>query len=392
MEPRPCCVENDFCQADDLTFELPLLNLYPGSPERPVINGKIDQKDDGIGDDLLGWNGTEYSLFIEIPMYIGGKNNDPSKRMGTAYLAYDCTHEILCGAAHLDQAYMDENPGVSVVESEDDSWIRIGGDASDPKLKQNSTDAFMYVGAPANRSFLIGYEGCWNTTGLTVMNNFVEVHFVTTEDDTVSSGKDVRKGATVCMEPLCPTLAPTSAPSKAPSLSPTNFRITIIQMDATMTWDITCPINDEITVANVIEKSLYDSINTQLEPGELQSIEVYEMCGETVSAFSSYTPNRSLQQVESDFKFKAVVESVCSGCGQDMFEKTDAAIEKIITDGSLTGSIHSNSGGVITAAISRTYSTSLDSISSTPSRSPPTPTTASKAAKKAKGQKNTRKN
>ena len=209
----PCCVDSDFCPADEFTFELPLLNLYLGSPQRPVIDGRIDQNNDDIGDDLIGWNGTEYIPFIEIPMYIGGKNNDPSDRMGTAYLAYDCTYEILCAAAHLDQDYMDENPGVSVIENEEESWIRIGNHGSDPKLTQNLTDEFMYVGTPENRSFLIGYEGCWNTTGLVVMNNFVEVHFVTTEDDTISSGKDVRKGDYICMKPICESSTPTQSPT-----------------------------------------------------------------------------------------------------------------------------------------------------------------------------------
>ena len=110
---------------------------------------------------------------------------------------------------------MDENDGVSVIESEDDSWIRIGDDGTDLKLKHSSSDEFKYVGAPLDRSFLIGYEGCWNTADLAVMNNFIEIHFVTTNDDTISSGKDVGKGNYICMKPVC-----TAAPSSSPTASP----------------------------------------------------------------------------------------------------------------------------------------------------------------------------
>lgn len=44
----------------------------------------------------MGWNGTEYSLFAKIDMFVGGKNEDPnSKKMATAYIAYDCHNQIL---------------------------------------------------------------------------------------------------------------------------------------------------------------------------------------------------------------------------------------------------------------------------------------------------------
>ena len=52
---------------------------------------------DGIGDSppIDGWNGTEYSLFANVSMFIGGKNNETWKRMATGYVAYDCNLEIL---------------------------------------------------------------------------------------------------------------------------------------------------------------------------------------------------------------------------------------------------------------------------------------------------------
>ena len=107
---------------------------------------------------------------------------------------------------------MENNPGVSVVQNDESSWIRIGDSNGNPKLKQSNTDDFMYVGKPLNNAFTIGYEGCWNTTGITVMDNFIEVHFVTTDGDTVSSGKDVGKGRTICVEPICDSVLPTPSP------------------------------------------------------------------------------------------------------------------------------------------------------------------------------------
>jgi hypothetical protein len=173
--------------------------------------------------------GTEYKStlfeFVQIPMFIGGKNKDPNPRfqIATAYLAYDCTHNILCGAAHLDADYMADT-SESVVKSEEDTWIRIGGNASDTKLKPRLADEFEYVGKPSDPSFIIGYEGCWNTSGLNdnIMDNFVEVHFVTTSGDTVSSGKPVKKGNTICVKPDCSTQPPTRSPSpgRSPSKSP----------------------------------------------------------------------------------------------------------------------------------------------------------------------------
>jgi hypothetical protein len=169
---------------------------------------------------LLRDVGTEYNStlfeFVKIPMFIGGKNKDPNPKfqIATAYLAYDCTHNILCGAAHLDADYMAAT-SVRVVKSEDDTWIRIGPNASDTKLKPSLADEFEYVGKPSDPSFIIGYEGCWNTSGLNdnIMDNFVEVHFVTTARDTVSSGKPVLKGNTICVKPDCGTQPPTSSPA-----------------------------------------------------------------------------------------------------------------------------------------------------------------------------------
>jgi hypothetical protein len=140
-------------------------------------------------------------------MFIGGKNKDPkSEKMATAYIAYDCYNEILvsvslasvertsichysiptsyfinrfqkCAAALLNATYMAKYPEVYVLQKNDESWIRLGGKASDPKLKQSTAVEFVYVMKPPDSAYTIGYEGCWNTSGLGVsaINNFVEV-------------------------------------------------------------------------------------------------------------------------------------------------------------------------------------------------------------------------
>jgi hypothetical protein len=197
-----CCPEDTgFCPAeDDHTFGIPMLDLSTGSYHRPVINGKIDQLGDDIGDSptVRGWIAEEYSAFLELPMFNGGKNGvegsplEQENRIGTAYLAYDCASEVVCVAAHLDAAFLEANPTVQVEQDDGESWIRFGAANGETKLKQSNADEFMYVGKPEDVAFTIGYEGCWNV-GLidrlaNVINNHVEVHF-SNNGQTTSSGK-----------------------------------------------------------------------------------------------------------------------------------------------------------------------------------------------------------
>jgi hypothetical protein len=71
---------------------------------------------------------------------------------------------------------MAKHPDGYVVEDEDESWIRLGGNASDPKLKQSMADEFAYVMKPPAGAYTIGYEGCWNISGLgaSIINDFLE--------------------------------------------------------------------------------------------------------------------------------------------------------------------------------------------------------------------------
>jgi hypothetical protein len=189
--------------------------LSNGSVQRPYINGTIDLHGDNIGDDLSGWNGTEYSRFTNnIPMFIGGKNWDPKFKAGIAHLAYDCHNYILCGAAYLNAASISKHAPISTSDSE--SWIRIGGENSDPKLKQSNALDFKYVEKPSwvapstDGGVTIGYEGCWNTTGLIVMNNFIEIHFSTSGGNTISSGKVDKSACFKCVSPTPSPSPPTT--------------------------------------------------------------------------------------------------------------------------------------------------------------------------------------
>jgi len=89
-------------------------------------------------------------------------------------------------AAHLSADYIENNEGVSVIEDDEESWIRIGGAPSDPKLTSFDAEEFMYVTNPYDSAITIGYEGCWKVPGFDIMDNYIEVHFVTNTDDTVS--------------------------------------------------------------------------------------------------------------------------------------------------------------------------------------------------------------
>ena len=163
-------------------------------------------------------------------------------------------------------------------------------------------------------------------------------------------------------------------------------------MDAGLTWNVTCPLPDPVAVSGIISQSVYQGMNPKLQPGELQYVYVYELCGEGV-AFSPYPPSRRLQNAESMIRLKVVVEASCETCEDDLFNEADQALVSIVSDGSLSESIQSNSGDVITAVIGDTVLTLLETVSPTSSPTvPPTgpPTnrpTASKSSKRSKTQK-----
>ena len=126
----------------------------------PVIDGYVELDNDGLGEGNPSWMGNEYSGFTAIPMYNGGKNNDDNTdQIGIARLGYDCTDNILCITAYLDQTYFNGASGCSVVESDADSWVRFTDDNGYTKLKQTSDPtktSFVYIKYPDGNGKTIG--------------------------------------------------------------------------------------------------------------------------------------------------------------------------------------------------------------------------------------------
>lgn len=213
--------DNGFCPADGHTFSIPSIDLYPGSLSRPVIDGKIDKNGDDIGDGIIvngwtgeplinGWGGTEYNNFLELPMFNGGKNGADGSplfhngRIGTAYIAYDCSSKTVCVAAHLDSDFLKINPQTQLQTKDEESWIRFGSDGA-AKLKESNSVEFNYILHPESGA-TIGYEGCWTIDYTdahmqSVENNFVEVHFSLWEGQTTSTGKPASDGKYICLKP-----------------------------------------------------------------------------------------------------------------------------------------------------------------------------------------------
>ena len=164
-------------------------------------------------------------------------------------------------------------------------------------------------------------------------------------------------------------------------------------MDASVTWNVTCPLDDPVANAEITAKSLYDTMDPQLN-GDLQSVIVYELCGEAVLA-TPYPPpdsDRRLQLGESEIKFKATVTTKCSACDNQMYQAVDEVLDTVVSDGSLNTSIQNNSNGTLSATIGGVVTTSHSTISNPPTKVPtnvPTnvPTPGTKSAKSAKNSK-----
>jgi hypothetical protein len=220
-----CPEVTEICTDADATFPIPIVNLSEDGSQRPIINGIFDSN--------------EYSSFLELPMFNGGKNGetgsplDKEGRIGTAYLAYDYSNGIVCGSAVLDSTFLNDPPtsGIQVQESEEDSWIQFGAGGA-TKLFQGTADAFQYVRKPGDSDFIIGYEGCWTIDRddpkmENVLNNVVQVHFNRGSGETTSTGKAAADGRLVCLTPTCPTTTTTTeattttTTSNNPSASPT---------------------------------------------------------------------------------------------------------------------------------------------------------------------------
>jgi hypothetical protein len=112
----------------------------------PFINGTINQAGDGWGDNILGWNGTEYpnSSFVQVYMYVSGDQAGDGKSLlaGQAFVGFG--YPYLCVAAYLDYT-TDGTTNCAVVESDDSSWVQYN--TNDPDRLKESTEGanFKYV-------------------------------------------------------------------------------------------------------------------------------------------------------------------------------------------------------------------------------------------------------
>ena len=210
LTEEECCVDTGVCSPEN-AHEIPLLDLSVGGSTRPAIDGMI---------------GNEYSTFLEFPMYNGGKNNGDDQ-IATAYMAYDCSSNVVCIAARLDESFIQANPSTQVEQDDNESWIRFGHDDGTPKLKPSNADEFRYVGKITDPFFIIGYEGCWTVDTVVgmrnIINNYVEVHFSNVDGDTTSTGKPASNGEYVCLTPICEPVRPlvTFGPTSLPTAKPT---------------------------------------------------------------------------------------------------------------------------------------------------------------------------
>ena len=145
-----------------------------------------------------------------------------------------------------------------------------------------------------------------------------------------------------------------------------------------------------MNLAQVVERSVYDGLDSQSLNGQLQNVYVYELCDLPVDEHSPY-PNgvRHLQtsSSSSDIKLYSVVSALCIGCQQEMFTVTNNALKTIVENGSLTNSIQSESGGTIVAVIGPDVSSSYDTVNAPTGAPTHKPSTPSKSGKRAKNQK-----
>ncbi|KAL3786068.1 hypothetical protein ACHAW5_007994 [Stephanodiscus triporus] len=112
----------------------------------PFINGTIDQAGDGWGENIKGWNGTEYPTisFVQVYLYISGDQNGQgtSALAGQAFVGFGFPY--LCVAAYLDNTTT-ANTNCNVEESADSAWVNYNTNNED-KLKNSTPGAnFRYV-------------------------------------------------------------------------------------------------------------------------------------------------------------------------------------------------------------------------------------------------------
>ena len=132
----------------------------------------------------------------------------------------------------------------------------------------------------------------------------------------------------------------------SPTSSPTSG-LKKISVDSSLQWNITSC--DELrgnatallSLAKVIEESIYNGVDPQLTTGEdVESVLVYELCGEDVPDHEGFSMDRRLQFADSsNIGVLTVVSKTCLDCQEVMFTDTKEALESIVNDGSLITAI-----------------------------------------------------
>jgi hypothetical protein len=264
-----CPAVTETCTDTAATFQIPIANLSEDSSQRPIIDGIFDSN--------------EYSSFLELPMFNGGKNGeagsplDKEGRIGTAYLAYDYSNDIVCVAAVLDSTFLDDplTSSIQVQESEEDSWIQFGATKGATKLFQGTADVYEYVEKPDDNDFIIGYEGCWtidrNDPKMeNVLNNVVQVHFNRGSGETTSTGTAAADGRLVCLTPKCPittTSTTTEAPDTTEGPETTESPETSTAATSSTTLSTTTETTDSTTtVASTTTENLSSKLPTTVTP------------------------------------------------------------------------------------------------------------------------------
>jgi len=90
----------DYCSVHRPTYRTAVvanLDLRENSPDRPVIDGIIDNNDEFGA--KYGWDGEEYKSFTPLNMYVNG--NPAKDLVAKALIAYDCQNKILCKSPHF---------------------------------------------------------------------------------------------------------------------------------------------------------------------------------------------------------------------------------------------------------------------------------------------------
>ena len=181
--------------------------------------------------------------------------------------------------------------------------------------------------------------------------------------------------------PTTTTKSPIVSPTITSSPTTSSGLFTTLEILASITWDVTCPLTDPGTVAEIVAKALYESINPSVV-SDLQKVIVKELCGEVVPE-KPYPPStiRHLQSGQSEIIFTGTITHACSDCDNQIIQAIDAALNTIVLDGSLTASIRSISNGTLNATVGRVVSTSYSIITKPPTNAP---TKSAKSTKNAK--------